>query len=168
MSTKVGILMGSDSDLDVMEEAAKVCEEFGVGYEMHVLSAHRSPDDTAQFAKQAHQKGLQVIIAGAGGAAHLAGVVAAHTPLPVIGIPVKSKALQGHDSLLSMVQMPPGIPVATVAIDGGRNAGLLAIQILAVKDTELFARMVKFKEELARATLEKDRELQDRLRAKKA
>jgi len=164
MSTKVGIIMGSDSDLEVMEEAAKVCEEFHVGYEMHVLSAHRSPDETAQFAKQAHQKGLQVIIAGAGGAAHLAGVVAAHTPLPVIGIPVKSKALQGQDSLLSMVQMPPGIPVATVAIDGGRNAGLLAIQILAVKDTELFARMVKFKEDLARATLEKDRKLQERLR----
>lgn len=168
MSARVGILMGSDSDLEVMEEAAKVCEEFGVGYEMHVLSAHRSPDDTAQFAKQAHQKGLQVIIAGAGGAAHLAGVVAAHTPLPVIGIPVKSKALQGQDSLLSMVQMPPGIPVATVAIDGGRNAGLLAIQILAVKDTELFARMVKFKEDLAKATLEKDRKLQERLRGEKA
>ncbi len=166
MSPRVGIIMGSDSDLEVMEEAAKVCEEFGVSYEMHVLSAHRSPDETAQFAKQAHQKGLQVIIAGAGGAAHLAGVVAAHTPLPVIGIPVKSKALHGYDSLLSMVQMPPGIPVATVAIDGGRNAGLLAIQILAVKDTELFARMVKFKEDLARATLEKDRKLQERLRAK--
>jgi 5-(carboxyamino)imidazole ribonucleotide mutase len=167
MNPRVGIIMGSDSDLEVMEEAAKVCEEFGVSYEMHVLSAHRSPDETAQYAKQAHEKGLQVIIAGAGGAAHLAGVVAAHTPLPVIGIPVKSKALQGYDSLLSMVQMPPGIPVATVAIDGGRNAGILAVQILAVKDTELFARIVRFKDDLAKATLEKDRKLQERLRNRK-
>src|SRR5215467_260259 len=167
MSVRVGILMGSDSDLEVMEEAAKVCEEFGVGYEMHVLSAHRSPDETAQFAKQAHQKGLQVIIAGAGGAAHLAGVVAAHTPLPVIGIPVKSKALQGHDSLLSIVQMPAGVPVAAVAIDGGRNAGLLAVQILATSDADLFARLLAYKEQLAESTREKDRRLQERLRSRK-
>src|SRR5262245_24424705 len=167
MNPRVGIIMGSDSDLEVMEEAAKVCEEFGVGYEMHVLSAHRSPDETAQYAKQAHEKGLQVIIAGAGGAAHLAGVVAAHTPLPVIGIPVKSKALQGHDSLLSMVQMPPGIPVATVAIDGGRNAGLLAIQLLATADADLFARLVVYKEQLAETTREKDQRLQERLRSRK-
>ena len=135
MNARVGIIMGSDSDLGVMEEAAKACEEFGVIYEMHVLSAHRSPDETAQYAKQAHEKGLQVIIAGAGGAAHLAGVVAAHTPLPVIGIPVKSKALQGHDSLLSMVQMPPGIPVATLipppdlVVAVGEDAKLIAAEV---------------------------------------
>ena len=162
MTAQIGIIMGSDSDLEVMEEAAKVCEEFGIEYEMHVMSAHRSPDETANFAKTAHQRGFKVIIAGAGGAAHLAGVIAAHTPLPVIGIPVKSKALHGHDSLLSMVQMPPGVPVATVAIDGGRNAGLLAVQMLALHDAALFARVVKFKEQLAEGTREKDRKLQER------
>jgi 5-(carboxyamino)imidazole ribonucleotide mutase len=168
MTAQVGIIMGSDSDLEVMEEAATVCEEFGIGYEMHVMSAHRSPDETANFAKRAHQRGFKVIIAGAGGAAHLAGVIAAHTPLPVIGIPVKSKALQGHDSLLSMVQMPPGVPVATVAIDGGRNAGLLAVQMLALHNADLFSRLVKFKEQLAEGTREKDRKLQERLRGEKA
>lgn len=168
MTVQVGIIMGSDSDIEVMEEAAQVCEEFGIGYEMHVMSAHRSPDETANFAKSAHQRGLKVIIAGAGGAAHLAGVIAAHTPLPVIGIPVKSKALQGHDSLLSMVQMPPGVPVATVAIDGGRNAGLLAVQMLALHNADLFARVIKFKEQLAEGTCEKDRKLQERLRGKKS
>jgi 5-(carboxyamino)imidazole ribonucleotide mutase len=162
MTAQIGIIMGSDSDLEVMEEAAKACEEFGIEYEMHVMSAHRSPDETANFAKTAHQHGFKVIIAGAGGAAHLAGVIAAHTPLPVIGIPVKSKALHGHDSLLSMVQMPPGVPVATMAIDGGRNAGLLAVQMLALHDTALFARVVKFKEQLAEWTREKDRKLQER------
>jgi 5-(carboxyamino)imidazole ribonucleotide mutase len=166
MTIQVGIIMGSDSDLEVMEESAKACEEFGIGYEMHVMSAHRSPDETAHFAKNAHQRGLKVIIAGAGGAAHLAGVIAAHTPLPVIGVPVRSKALQGHDSLLSMVQMPPGVPVATVAIDGGRNAGLLAVQMLALHNTDLFARVVKFKEQLAEGTREKDRKLQERLQKK--
>src|SRR5262245_59235841 len=168
MSPKVGILMGSDSDLAIMEEAAQVCEEFNVGYEMHVCSAHRTPDDAAEFAKTAHERGLKVVIAGAGGAAHLAGVVAAHTPLPVIGIPVKSKALKGLDSLLSIVQMPSGVPVATVAIDGGRNAGLLAIQILANADPDLFARIVAFKEKLAESTRERDRKLQERLKNKKA
>ena len=167
MNPRVGIIMGSDSDLEIMEEAARACEEFAVPYELRVLSAHRSPEETAAYAKQAHQRGLRVIIAGAGGAAHLAGVVAAHTPLPIIGVPVKSKALQGHDSLLSMVQMPPGVPVATVSIDGGRNAGLLAVQILAVHDADLFARLVTYKEQLAKATLEKDQRLQERLRSKK-
>jgi len=166
MTAQIGIIMGSDSDLEVMEEAAKACEEFGIGYEMHVMSAHRSPDETANFAKTAHQQGFKVIIAGAGGAAHLAGVIAAHTPLPVIGIPVRSKALQGYDSLLSMVQMPPGVPVATVAIDGGRNAGLLAVQMLALHNADLFARVVKFKEQLAEGTREKDRKLQERLQKK--
>ena len=167
MDPRVGILMGSDSDLEIMEEAAQVCEEFGVTYEIHVLSAHRTPQDTADYARHAHQRGLKVIIAGAGGAAHLAGVVAAHTPLPVIGVPIKSKALKGHDSLLSIVQMPRGVPVATVAIDGGHNAGLLAVQILATHDADLFARLVAYKERLAEATREKDRRLQERLRKKK-
>ena len=167
MDPRVGILMGSDSDLEIMEEAAQVCEEFGVTYEIHVLSAHRTPQDTADYARHAHQRGLKVIIAGAGGAAHLAGVVAAHTPLPVIGVPIKSKALKGHDSLLSTVQMPAGVPVATVAISGGHNAGLLAVQILATHDADLFARLVAYKEQLAEATREKDRRLQERLRHKK-
>ena len=167
MDPRVGILMGSDSDLEIMEEAAQVCEEFGVTYEIHVLSAHRTPQDTADYARHAHQRGLKVIIAGAGGAAHLAGVVAAHTPLPVIGVPIKSKALKGHDSLLSTVQMPAGVPVATVAINGGHNAGLLAVQILATHDADLFARLVAYKEQLAEATREKDRRLQERLRKKK-
>ena len=167
MDPRVGILMGSDSDLEIMEEAAQVCEEFGVTYEIHVLSAHRTPQDTADYARHAHQRGLKVIMAGAGGAAHLAGVVAAHTPLPVIGVPIKSKALKGHDSLLSTVQMPAGVPVATVAINGGHNAGLLAVQILATHDADLFARLVAYKEQLAEATREKDRRLQERLRHKK-
>lgn len=167
MTPQIGIIMGSDSDLEVMEEAARACEEFGLVCELRVLSAHRSPLDTADYAKQAHERGLKVIIAGAGGAAHLAGVVAAHTPLPVIGVPVKSKTLKGLDSLLSIVQMPPGVPVATVAIDGGRNAGLLAVQILAIHDTELFARLVAAKEQLAEATREKDRRVQARRLQKK-
>ena len=167
MNPRVGILMGSDSDLEIMEEVGKVCDEFDVGYEMHVMSAHRTPHDVAEFAATAHKRGLQVIVAGAGGAAHLAGVVAAHTPLPVIGLPIKSKALNGLDSLLSIAQMPSGVPVATVAIDGGRNAGLLAVQMLALADAELFARVVSFKEKLAESIRERDRKLQERLQAKK-
>jgi len=168
MSATVGILMGSDSDLEIMEEAAKACEEFGVDYDMHVMSAHRTPSDAAEYAKTAYKRGLKVLIAGAGGAAHLAGVVAAHTPLPVIGVPIKSKALKGLDSLLSIAQMPSGIPVATVAIDGGRNAGLLAVQILAVADAELSTRVVSFKEKLAESVREKDQKLQERLKQKKS
>lgn len=166
MNPQVGILMGSDSDLDVMEEVAKACEEFGIAYEMRVLSAHRSPYETMEYARSAHERGLKVLVAGAGGAAHLAGVVAAHTPLPVIGVPVKSKALKGLDSLLSMVQMPPGVPVATVAIDGGRNAGLLAVQILATHDPALLARLVSYKAQLAHTTREKDQRLHERLAKK--
>ncbi len=167
MNPRVGILMGSDSDLEIMEEVGKVCDEFGVGYEMHVMSAHRTPQDVAEFASTAHKRGMQVIVAGAGGAAHLAGVVAAHTPLPVIGLPIKSKALNGLDSLLSIAQMPAGVPVATVAIDGGRNAGLLAVQILALADADLFSRVVAFKEKLADSVRERDRKLQERLQGKK-
>lgn len=130
---KVGIVMGSKSDLDVMMPAAETLESFGVECEVRVISAHRTPDLAAEWAGTARERGLEVIIAGAGGAAHLAGVMAAMTPLPVIGIPVKSRSLEGLDSLLSMVQMPSGIPVACVAINGAKNAALLAVQMLALK-----------------------------------
>ena len=165
MTPQIGIIMGSDSDLDTMKEAAKVCEEFEVGYEIRVLSAHRTPHDATDYASQAVERGLKVIIAGAGGAAHLAGVVAGHTPLPVIGVPIKSAALSGQDSLLSIVQMPAGVPVATVAIDGARNAGLLAIQILATSNADLLERFQAFKAELVEKTRDKDRRLQERVKA---
>ena len=165
MTPQIGIVMGSDSDLETMKQAAKVCEEFEVGYEIRVLSAHRTPHDATDYASQAHERGLKVIIAGAGGAAHLAGVVAGHTPLPVIGVPIKSAALNGQDSLLSIVQMPAGVPVATVAIDGARNAGLLAIQILATSNTGLLERLQAFKVELVEKTRDKDRRLQERVKA---
>lgn len=165
MEPQVGIIMGSDSDLDTMREAAKVCEEFGVGCEVRVLSAHRTPHDAAEYAGSAETRGLRVIIAGAGGAAHLAGVVAGHTVLPVIGVPIKSAALNGYDSLLSIVQMPAGVPVACVAIDGARNAGLLAMQILATADPELRERLHSFKAELVEKTRDKDRRVQERVKA---
>ena len=161
----IGIVMGSDSDLDIMKAAAEVCEEFDIGYEIRVLSAHRSPHDTTDYASRAHERGIKVIIAGAGGAAHLAGVIAAHTPLPVIGVPIKSAALSGQDSLLSIVQMPAGVPVATVAIDGAHNAGLLAIQILATGDAGLLDRFQAFKAALVQKTHDKDRRLQERVSA---
>ena len=161
----IGIVMGSDSDLDIMKAAAEVCEEFDIGYEIRILSAHRSPHDTTDYASRAHERGIKVIIAGAGGAAHLAGVIAAHTPLPVIGVPIKSAALSGQDSLLSIVQMPTGVPVATVAIDGARNAGLLAIQILATGDAGLLDRFQTFKAALVQKTHDKDRRLQERVSA---
>jgi len=145
----VGILMGSDSDWTTMKLAADVCAEFGIESESQVMSAHRTPDDVAEYARTAHTRGLRVLIAGAGGAAHLAGVVAAHTPLPVIGVPIESKSLKGLDSLLSTVQMPAGVPVATVAIGAARNAGLLAVQILAVGDAKLQVKYVEFKKRLA-------------------
>ncbi len=128
MKPKIGILMGSDSDLPTMQEIANVCNEFGIGYKMRVISAHRNPLEAVEYGQNADKRGIKVIIAGAGGAAHLPGVLAGNTPLPVIGVPIQSKSLNGLDSLLSIVQMPPGVPVATVAIGGGRNAGLLAIQ----------------------------------------
>ena len=142
---QVGIIMGSDSDLPVMQEAAKVLQELQVSYEMTIVSAHRTPERLYDYARKACERGLRVIIAGAGGAAHLPGMVAAITPLPVIGVPVKSSALSGQDSLLSIVQMPPGVPVATVAIDGARNAGILAIQILSTADPALRQKIVDFK-----------------------
>ena len=165
MEPQVGIIMGSDSDLDTMREAAKVCEEFGVGCEVRVLSAHRTPHDAAEYAGSAETRGLRVVIAGAGGAAHLAGVVAGHTTLPVIGVPIKSAALNGSDSLLSIVQMPAGVPVACVAIDGARNAGLLAMQILATADPGLRERLQAFKAQLVEKTRDKDRRVQERVKA---
>src|SRR6266480_3962590 len=133
----VGIIMGSDSDWPTMTAAAEACAEFGIPYESQVISAHRTPHDLATYATEAHGRGLRVIIAGAGGAAHLPGVTAAFTTLPVIGVPIESKSFDGFDSLLSIVQMPPGVPVATVAVGAGRNAGILAVQILAVGDARL-------------------------------
>src|ERR1017187_3662117 len=155
----VGIVMGSDSDWPTMKLAAEACAEFGVGSEAQVMSAHRTPDDVAEYARTAHTRGLRVLIAGAGGAAHLAGVVAAHTALPVIGVPIESKSLRGLDSLLSIVQMPSGVPVATVAIGAARNAGLLAVQILAVGDAKLQARYLKFKKRLAEESRAKNAKL---------
>jgi len=155
----VGIIMGSDSDWPTMKAAADVCAEFGVPHEVQVISAHRTPHDLERYASSARKRGLRVIIAGAGGAAHLPGVTAAFTPLPVIGVPMESKALKGLDSLLSIVQMPSGIPVATVAIGGARNAGLLAVQILAVGDAALQAKVLKFKARLARESRAKNRKL---------
>jgi 5-(carboxyamino)imidazole ribonucleotide mutase len=157
----VGILMGSDSDWPTMKLAAEACAEFGIAAESRVMSAHRTPDDVADYARTAHTRGLRVLIAGAGGAAHLAGVAAAHTPLPVIGVPIESKSLRGLDSLLSIVQMPSGVPVATVAIGAARNAGLLAVQILAAGDTQLQAKYLEFKARLAEESRAKNAKLQD-------
>ena len=157
----VSIVMGSDSDLDVMREAAKALEDFGIEYEIDVTSAHRSPERTAEYARKAAARGVRVIIAGAGGAAHLAGVIAAHTSLPVIGVPIPSTALNGLDSLLATVQMPAGIPVATVAIGkpGATNAGILAAQILALSNASLAKKLSGHKEKLANSVEEKSRKL---------
>lgn len=145
----VGIIMGSKSDLPTMRQAAEALDEFGVAYEMRVVSAHRTPGDMAEYGRIAHERGIKVIIAGAGGAAHLPGMVAANSPLPVIGVPVNVTALNGLDALLSIVQMPKGVPVATVAIDGARNAGLLATQILAINDPSLLTKLVDYKNRIA-------------------
>ena len=157
----VSIVMGSDSDLDVMREAGKALESFGIGYEIDVTSAHRSPERTAEYARKAAGRGIRVIIAGAGGAAHLAGVIAAHTTLPVIGVPIPSTALNGMDSLLATVQMPAGIPVATVAIGkpGATNAGILAAQILGLSSEPLARKLEAHKEKLANSVDEKSRKL---------
>ena len=156
---RVGILMGSDSDWPTMKKAGEACAEFGIAYEAQVISAHRAPHDLAAYAGGAHERGLGVIIAGAGGAAHLPGVTAALTPLPVIGVPILGKALNGLDALLAIVQMPSGVPVATVAIDGARNAGLLAVQILAVADPALRAKYLEFKTRLTEESRAKNRTL---------
>ena len=158
----VGIIMGSDSDLPTMEKAIAICEEFSVAYEVAIVSAHRTPERMVDYAQTAHQRGIKVIIAGAGGAAHLPGMVASLTPLPVIGVPVTTRYLQGVDSLYSIVQMPRGIPVATVAIGNAQNAGLLAIQILATTDKELQAKVQQYRQNLAQMVLDKQSKL-DRL-----
>jgi 5-(carboxyamino)imidazole ribonucleotide mutase len=159
MNPQVGILMGSDSDLKVMSEAAKVLEEFGVNYEITVCSAHRTPERAHEYATTALNRGLKVIIAGAGGAAHLAGVMAGNSTLPVIGIPIHS-VLNGLDSLLSTAQMPPGIPVATVGVDAGKNAGLLAVQILATANEDLMKKFVDYKKKMADSVNEKAKKLE--------
>lgn len=155
--------MGSDSDWPTMEAARQICDEFEISCEVRVVSAHRTPDDMARYAKSAHRRGLRVIIAGAGGAAHLPGMVASLTPLPVIGVPVESKNLKGLDSLLSIVQMPGGIPVATVAIGGAKNAGLLAVSILGAGDAGVRERVMRYKKELARQSRQRGEKLQARL-----
>lgn len=163
---QVSIVMGSDSDLEIMREAGKALEEFGIAYEIDVTSAHRSPNRTAQFARDAARRGIRVIIAGAGGAAHLAGVIAAHTTLPVIGVPIPSTSLQGMDSLLATVQMPAGIPVATVAIGkpGATNAGILAAQMIALADASVAKKLDSHKKKLAQGVEEKSKKLQASLK----
>jgi 5-(carboxyamino)imidazole ribonucleotide mutase len=155
MTKTVGIIMGSDSDLEVMQEAAKVLSAFQVDYEMTVVSAHRTPERMMDYGKTARARGIKVIIAGAGGAAHLPGMIASLTTLPVIGVPVKLKTLEGMDSLLSIVQMPGGVPVATVAINNAKNAGLLAVQILATHDSNLADAMQVYKDNMKEEVLEK-------------
>lgn len=161
---KVAVIMGSDSDLPVVEAAFPVFKEYGVPFEAHVFSAHRTPDATRQFTAEAREKGFGVIIAAAGMAAHLAGAVAAQTTLPVIGIPIKSSTLDGLDALLSTVQMPPGMPVATVAIGGAANAALLAVQILAVSEPELADKLTLARKKMTEKVLDKDAALQEKLK----
>ncbi len=151
--------MGSDSDLLTMQEAADILDEFGISYEMKITSAHRTPNFMASYASTAAKRGIKVIIAGAGGAAHLPGMTASHTPLPVIGVPIKTKSLDGLDSLLSIAQMPGGVPVATVAIGNGKNAGLLAVQILSVADKKLLKKMSEYKKKMEKESLDKNKKL---------
>jgi 5-(carboxyamino)imidazole ribonucleotide mutase len=157
----VGIIMGSDSDLPTMQAAIAVCEEFNVPCEVEIVSAHRTPERMVEYAKQAHHRGIKVIVAGAGGAAHLPGMVAALTPLPVVGVPVASRHLQGLDSLYSIVQMPGGIPVATVAIGNAKNAGLLAVQILATHDATLLEKVQEYRRSLSEMVQEKQEKLSE-------
>jgi 5-(carboxyamino)imidazole ribonucleotide mutase len=159
-SPQIGIIMGSDSDLPTMQEAVRVCEQFAITHEIAIVSAHRTPQKMVEYAQNAHTRGLKVIIAGAGGAAHLPGMVASLTPLPVIGVPIKTSTLQGIDSLYSIVQMPRGIPVATVAIGNAQNAGLLAIQILAAHTPELLEKVVQYRKDLTQMVLDKQQQLE--------
>ncbi|MBR8836617.1 MAG: 5-(carboxyamino)imidazole ribonucleotide mutase [Stigonema ocellatum SAG 48.90 = DSM 106950] len=156
----VSIIMGSDSDLPTMQGAIAICEEFGVTSEVAIVSAHRTPERMVEYAKSAHQRGIKVVIAGAGGAAHLPGMVASLTPLPVIGVPVPSRHLQGVDSLYSIVQMPAGIPVATVAIGNAKNAGLLALQILAIQQPELLEKVLHYRQSLSESVMAKQAQLE--------
>jgi 5-(carboxyamino)imidazole ribonucleotide mutase len=158
--TQVSIIMGSDSDLPTMQGAIAICQQFDIPHEVAIISAHRTPDRMVEFAKTAHTRGIKVIIAGAGGAAHLPGMVAALTPLPVIGVPVTTRQLSGVDSLYSIVQMPKGIPVATVAIGNADNAGLLAVQILASHDPELLEKVIAYRRSLADMVIEKQEKLE--------
>jgi 5-(carboxyamino)imidazole ribonucleotide mutase len=158
----VGILMGSESDLPVMEKAAEVLREMGVPYEMEISSAHRLPDKTVRYAKAARKRGIEVLIAGAGMAAHLAGVLASHTTLPVIGVPIKSGALNGADALYSTVQMPPGVPVATVGIDGTKNAAYLACEILSIKYPEIAKKLMDFRSKMRKSLEEKSKALKQK------
>jgi 5-(carboxyamino)imidazole ribonucleotide mutase len=152
----VGIIMGSDSDLPVMEDAVKVFNEFKIDYEVKILSAHRTPQQHSEYSKSAVKRGLKVIIAAAGGAAHLPGVTAAHTTLPVIGVPIKGKSLEGMDSLLSIVQMPPGIPVATVSINGAKNAALLAVNIISLTDSVIHSKLKNYRKKMERISMAKN------------
>ena len=159
MNPLIGIVMGSDSDFPTMIAASKVCDEFNIPYEMKILSAHRTPVDMAKYAEEAHVRGIKVIIAGAGGAAHLPGMIAAHSPLPVIGVPIRTETLNGLDSLLSIVQMPSGVPVATVAIGGGKNAGLLAIEILGTSDEKILKKLISYKQNAAEQSRRKNKRM---------
>ena len=161
---KAAIIMGSDSDFPIVEKGYKILQEFGVETEMRVISAHRTPDEAISFAKNADANGYELIIAAAGKAAHLPGVLAGCTSLPVIGVPIKSSELEGMDALLAIVQMPPGVPVATVAINGAENAALLAIQILSVKYEELRIKFNAYKKQMAEKVMEKDKKLQEKLK----
>lgn len=156
----VGIIMGSDSDLPVMRAAADMCEEFGISYEVDIVSAHRTPQKLVDYASSAEKRGLKVIIAGAGGAAHLPGMVASETSLPVIGVPVRSSSLDGMDSLLSIVQMPGGVPVATVAINGAKNAGILAAQIIGTSESSLRKKITEYKKNMQKEVERKSQKLQ--------
>mgnify|MGYP002868130929 CR=1 FL=1 len=156
----VGIIMGSDSDMPVMKQAADILNEFGISHEILITSAHRTPDLMASYSKNAYKRGIKVIIAGAGGAAHLPGMSAAYSPIPVIGVPIQTKSLDGLDSLLSIVQMPYGVPVATVAINNAKNAALLAIQILGVSDKKILAKVIAFKKRIEKESLNKNKKLQ--------
>ena len=159
-ATLIGIIMGSDSDLPTMKAAIEICEQFEIEHEVAIVSAHRTPERMVEYAQTAHQRGLKVIIAGAGGAAHLPGMVASLSPLPVIGVPIQTKALQGVDSLYSIVQMPAGIPVATVSIGNATNAGLLAVQILATQDPALLVKMIAYRHSLKEMVLAKQARLE--------
>lgn len=161
MVSPIGIIMGSDSDLPTMKDAIAVCAEFGIETEVAIVSAHRTPERMVEYAQTAHHRGIKVIIAGAGGAAHLPGMVASLTPLPVIGVPVATRNLQGVDSLYSIVQMPAGIPVATVAIGNAKNAGLLAVQILATHQPELLAQVQEYRQSLAASVMDKQAKLEE-------